>query len=305
MTNLIYEIIFYGLFAGALYALVVAGYSLVYSILGFVNFAHGEMMTIGVYLCWFFTSSFLKFSLIAGMISAILFTGIISFVFGYFLLVPARNRSSATALIVAIGLSIIIQNLVALIFQADAKAFIPFESDNSIEFFGIQVKFIHFFSLISSFFLLGFLWYFLLKRTKLGLEIRACASNPFAGYIHGLRRNYVFGIIFFISGMLAALAGIAVGMDNRVLTPLMGFNFGIRAFIASVIGGMNNFRGAIAGAFILGITENLFFSIIISLPLFKPLIPLASKDVIALLIMVCILIWKPSGIFSKKTENRP
>ena len=303
--NALLDILFYGLIAGALYALVVFGYSLIYSILGFVNFAHGEMLTIGAYLCWAFSHYFSGIPFVLSSLLAVIITGILSFCFGYFLIIPARSRSSSAALIVAIGLSIFIQNLIGLSFDSDAKPFTPINLIATIVILGIEIRLYYLLLLGFTTFLLLFFWFVFFKRTRLGLEVRACSSHPQASFIHGLRRRYVFGVVFFLSGLLAGVAGIAVGIDSNMLIPTMGFSFGIRAFIASVIGGINNFKGAIAGAFLLGMVENLLIYVFIAVPFFKPLLPLASKDILALMLLVVILLWRPTGLFNKALEYRP
>lgn len=297
------EILIFSLIAGTLYSLVVLGYSLVYSILGYVNFAHGEMLTIGVYICWFLDS--IGLNMVSTIILSLMLTGIISFILGRYIMVPARRRSSLTALVVAIGISIIIQNLLALIFNADAKTFYPDQLNQSIYFFNTSLKVSSIISFFSAVLLLVIIWFGFLKNTNIGLEIRACASNSIAAYTTGLRQNKVFGIVFLISGVFAAFAGIAIGFDNHIITPTLGFAFGLRAFIASVIGGISNFRGAIGGAFILAFSENIITYLLLTLPLLGAVSPIISKDVIAIVVLTIILIYKPTGLFSRNIILRP
>jgi len=293
----------YALVAGTLYSLVVLGYSLIYSVLGYVNFAHGEMLTISVYLCWLFNN--LGFNVVLSISLSIVLCGLISFLLGKYLMVPARRRSASSALIVAIGISIIVQNIIALLFNADAKAFFPNRFNQNFTLVSVQLKLVSLFSIILALALLFITWYGLFKKTRIGLEIRACASNSLASYMFGLRQRKVFGLVFFISGIFAGLAGIAIGLDNHIITPTMGFAFGLRAFIASVIGGINNFKGAIAGAFILGLTENLLLYSVLSFPFLNFLAPIFSKDIIAIIVLTIALFYKPTGLFTKQIELRP
>ncbi len=297
------EILLYALVAGTLYSLVVLGYSLIYSVLGYVNFAHGEMLTISVYLCWLFNN--LGFNVLLSISLSVILCGFIAFLLGKYLMVPARRRSASSALIVAIGISIIVQNIIALLFNADAKAFFPNQFNQNFILLNVQLKLVSLFSIIIAFGLLFITWYGLLKRTRIGLEIRACASNSLASNMFGLRQRKVFGLVFFISGIFAGLAGIAIGLDNHIITPTMGFAFGLRAFIASVIGGINNFKGAIAGAFILGLAENLLLYAVLSISFLNFLAPIFSKDIIAIFLLTIALFYKPTGLFTKKIELRP
>ena len=297
------EILLYALVAGTLYSLVVLGYSLIYSVLGYVNFAHGEMLTISVYLCWLF--NILGFNIFLSISLSIILCGVIAFLLGKCLMVPARRRSTSAALIVTIGISIIIQNIIALLFNADAKAFFPNQFNQNFTLLNVQLKLVSLYSIIIAFILLFITWYGLFKRTRIGLEIRACASNSLASYMFGLRQRQVYGLVFFISGVFAGLAGIAIGLDNHIITPTIGFAFGLRAFIASVIGGINNFKGAIAGAFILGLTENLLLYAVLSFPFLNFLAPIFSKDIIAIIVLTIALFYKPTGLFTKKIELRP
>jgi len=295
--------IFFGLISGSIYAFVVIGYSLIYSVLGFINFAHGDLLAVGVYLCWVIGEGYIGIPFFIAIIIAALLTGILSSMIGFFILIPTNKRYPIATLVVAIGVSIIIQNLISLTCTSEAR---PFYSNIKFENFSyIPVNYLHISILITSTLTLLTLWFGLLKKTKLGLKIRACASNPVASFIFGLQRNRIFGFVFFISGILAALSGIAKGLDDQIINPTIGFSLGIRAFIASVIGGITNIWGAIAGAFILGIIEHMSIFFMLTIPILKPLSLILSKDAIALILLIIILFWKPKGIFALTYESRP
>ena len=294
--------LFFGLVSGSLYAIVALGYSLIYSVLRFVNFAHGDLLAVGAYFCWILGRDVLGLPVIPSIVISVLMTGGISYLIGVTVLIPARKRSAMTALVVAIGISIIIQNLISLTCTSDARSF--YSNLNLGQFFGL-FTIVHILTLLVSMASLALLWWWFLKRTDTGIEVRACASNPKAAYHWGLRRDRTFGIVFFISGIFAGLAGIAIGLDNQIITPTMGFSFGIRAFIASVIGGITNLWGAVAGAFILGITENLVVYILLATPSLSWLGSYVSKDATALILLIIVMLWKPKGLFSQNLEARP
>ena len=302
MTTLLHAI-GYGLLAGCLYALVALGYSLIYSVLRFVNFAHGDLLTLGAYLCWFLSYR-LGLPFPVALVCASGITGLLSMAVGLLVLVPARRRSAMGALVAAIGISVVLQNLIALTFTPDAQPFYassapvtvpplpPFKAVHLVMFFGTLLG-------------LGLLWFVFLKRTSAGVEIRACASNPQAATLQGLRRGRAFALVFLLSGALAALAGIAKAMDDTLLTPTLGYALGLRAFIASVIGGINDLRGAIAGAFLLGLVENLALAALLSCTALASCEAAISKDAIALVLLVGALLVRPRGLFAASMEERP
>lgn len=293
----------YGLTAGSQYALVALGFSLIYSVLGIIHFAHGNLVAVGAYVCWLFSVGGLSLPLPIAAVIAMAVTGAISLVLGRYVLMPAKAESNAVALVAAIGLAFVLQSALSLFFSGEAKAFTSSATAAPLPF--LPAKWIHAVTLVLSLLLLSLLWFGLLKRTTFGIETRACASNPVAALRFGLRRKLVFGAAFFVSGAFAALAGVLVGLDDQMITPEIGFTLGLRAFAASLIGSIGNVPGAIAGAFLLGMIENVIAHIVYSLPGMMEFSALFSKDVTALLLLVLILAWKPRGLFAPSFEPRP
>ena len=301
--NSFYDILAYGLISGSSYAIVALGYSLIYSVLGVINFAHGDLLTVGAYLCWFLGSGGVGLPLPLAIVIALSLTSLFAFCLGRFCIIPAAKRSGIAALVISIGISIIIQNAISLSFTSDALPFYPSLSETTAGVF--PFKPVHVVMLVFSLLALAIVWFYFLKRTKIGMEVRACVSNPKAAYIFGLRKSTVFGVVFLLSGFFAAIAGIMKGFDDQIIVPTMGFSLGLRAFIASVIGGITDYRGAIAGAFILGFVENLSTFALLTVPVLSHLAPLVSKDAIALVLLLLVLLWKPKGLFSASYEQRP
>jgi len=300
-----YEAIINGLIVGAIYAVVALGYSLVYSVLGFVNFAHGDLLAVGVYLCLFLSTGGLGLPLLIAIPVAVGITGLLAAGIGRLLLIPAAQKSSLAALLVAIGVSVILQSALAAVFTSEA---LPFHGGG---FLGTTVsawlpmKWLHVATLAGGVGSLALLWAFFFHRSALGLEIRASASNPRAAQILGLRREQVFTVVFLISGVFAALAGIAVGLDDQLIVPTLGFSLGLRAFVASVIGGIRSLGGAVAGGFLLGITENLVAAAVLQVPKLAPYAGAFSKDAIAMVVLALVLTWRPRGVFDRSLETRP
>jgi branched-chain amino acid transport system permease protein len=237
------------------------------------------------------------------VILAVLATGMLSLLLGYCVLVPAAMRSNTTALVVAIGISIMIQNILATLWTSEARPFYPELPQFQIGDSGVSA--FHIGIVLLALLLLTLIWFGFFRRTDLGLETRACASNIHAARILGVRFTRVLLVVFFLSGLLAGVAGIAVGIDNRLIVPSMGTALGLRAFIASVIGGARSFRGAIAGSFVLGILENLVPLAFASVPGLAVFSALVSKDSVALVLLVVVLLWRHHGLFAVAYEGRP
>jgi branched-chain amino acid transport system permease protein len=209
------------------------------------------------------------------------------------------------ALLVAIGVSVVLQSILAAVFTSEA---VPFYTDNSLGrpvASWLPMKWLHVWTLLGGVASVAALWLLFFRRSLLGLEIRASASNPRAAQILGLRREYVFTVVFFISGVFAALAGIAVGLDDRVVVPTLGFSLGLRAFVASVIGGIRSLGGAVAGGFLLGMLENVVAALVLKVPLLAPHAAALSKDTLALVVLGVVLVWRPKGLFDQGIEARP
>jgi branched-chain amino acid transport system permease protein len=297
------NILIFSLVTGSQYALVVLGYSLIYSVLGFMNFAHGDLVAVGAYIAWVLSVGWLHLPFPVAAAMCILFTGLLSLIIGRLVLIPANRRSGMTALVTAIGLSMILQSTLSLVFSGEAKAFrVPVMGEFLM---GLPVKKVHLFTFALAIVLLGGLWFGLLKRTNIGLEMRACACNPDSASRLGLRRERVFGWAFFISGAFAAVAGLLKGMDDQIINPSMGFALGIRAFAACLVGSIGSLGGAVAGAFLLGFAENGLTYLMVSWPPLQPIAPVVTKDAVALLLLVGVLAWKPRGLFAPTYEPRP
>lgn len=294
-----------GVVAGALYALVALGYSLIYSILGLINFAHGEMLAVGAYLCWFLGPGYLGLPTLLAMPLAVLGTGLLSLLLGEAVLIPTARRSYSAALVAAIGLSIIIQNTLVLACTSEAKPFFAEQTWSQAKFLGTGISLFHLGLVAGTMALLAVLWFGYFRRTDAGLETRACASNARAARLLGMNLNRVLRVTFFLSGLLAATAGIAAGMDNHIIVPAMGTALGLRAFIGSVIGGVRSFRGAVAGAFLLGLIENIVPYAFISMPGLSAFSAVVSKDSVALVLLAMVLLWRRRGLFAVSYELRP
>lgn len=231
-----------------------------------------------------------------------------------FWIIKRGNRSASTgssrinALISAIGMSMIISNLVALIYGPQRANYPNLIDLGEVKFGGTSVAGLQFFIIIASLVLM-FILHYIVHKTKIGLSMRAVSQNLDAARLMGINPNRVIGYTFAIGSALAAAAGVLVGVYYTVAEATMGSMYGLKAFVAAVLGGIGSIPGAMVGGFIFGILE-IFgtamtpyivkFSEMIGVEFFTP----NFKDAIAFGILIFILIIKPTGIFGKTTREK-
>ena len=279
------QLLINGLIAGAIYALVASGFSLIYSNCKFVHFAHGSTIATSAYALFFFYAKIgLNFWL--AVILTIIFAGAFGWLMNALVYKKLRKRKSGGAilLIASVGLLIFIESLVLLIFGADVKTIGFIKIVKGLEFFGIIITPLQIIIIAVSFILFVALFVFM-KKTKLGKAMRAVADNKEAAEIVGISTEKIYAWSFIIGSAIAGIAGILVGLEQN-LEPTMGTNLMIKGFTGAIIGGIGSIHGAILGAFFLGIVEN--FGIWF--------LPSGYKDAIAFTILLGFLLFMPQGI---------
>lgn len=285
------QILVNGLIAGAIYALVAVGFSLVYSTNRFAHFAQGTALTIGAYALYqFFTV--LKIDFWVSCLLAILFTSLIGFGMERFVYQPLREKKASYSilLLASFALLILIEAIILLLFGADVKTIPLFPIEKGIELLGFIItplQVIIIFITVLLFVLLAFF----LTKTKTGQSLRAVADNPALAEIHGISTKRVFSLTMVLSSALGAVAGILVGLEQN-LEPTMGTSLIIKGFAGAIIGGLTSVPGAIVGSFLLGIIENVGIWFL----------PSGYKDAIAFTLLFLFLIFKPQGLFGVKGE---
>ncbi len=277
-----------GLIAGAIYALVASGFSLIYNTAKFVHFAHGATIALSAYFLYtLFSLLGIPFSL------SILFTLLFSVIIGLLMNIlykqfRKRKAPSTILLIASIALLFFLEALLLLIFGANVKT-IPFlDIRQGIEFQNMVITPLQIFIIISSLILFLLLLIFM-KNTKIGKAMRAVADNKEAAEILGISSERIYLWTFMISSFLAGVASILIGLEQN-LTQIMGTSLIIKGFTASIIGGIGSVPGAVLGSFLLGIAENLGIAFL----------PSGYKDAIAFLLLFLFLLIKPEGILGKK-----
>ena len=281
-----------GLSVGGIYALIASGYALIYSLLRFSNWAHGEVAMLGAYTAFMGISS-LHLPFWASAILGFLGAGIISVLNEKIAYKRIRdNRAPVTFLMIAaMGLSTTFQNAAMLIFGSKFKSFPQVFSNSSILIGDAYIGKLDLIALLISAVAL-FALEFIIRKTKFGLSVRAMATDSETSSLLGINIDRNYTMVFLIAGMLAGGAGILLGMKYNVF-PTMG-NVGLKAFIASVVGGLGSVSGAIIGAIIIGLLET-FVSTLISSGL---------KDLFVFSLLIIILLVKPSGLMGREVHDK-
>jgi len=283
-----------GLSLGSIYALIALGYTMVYGILKFINFAHGEIFMLGAFSGFYLSRTLgvdqpdIVMALVI-LVFTMCITSAIGVIIEKLAYKPLRNSSKLTVLITAIGVSLFLQYSGQLIFGADPKSFPTIIENIGFNIFGATIGSNQIVVLISAL-LLMLVLRFIVKNTKMGIAIRAVSNNLTAASLMGININNVISFTFVIGSSLAGAAGILYSINYPSIDPLMGLLPGLKAFIAAVLGGIGNFPGASVGGLIIGLVET--FTVGYISPTYR--------DAIAFAILIIILLVKPTGLFGKK-----
>jgi branched-chain amino acid transport system permease protein len=280
-----------GLALGSIYALVAIGLSMVYGILHLINFAHGDVMTVGCFVALVFAwGTGYPFWLV------LLIPPLVCAVFGLLMeratYRPLRKAPEVALLITSLGISILIQNFGILFFTAQPRSFRahPFLKKLHIVH---DVLFSNFTIVIVVLTLLiMFVLNLIVKKTKIGMAMRATAENLNIAKLMGININHVIVFCFVVGSYLAAIAGVLWAGQFGKVDPLMGFVPGLKAFVAAVIGGIGSIPGAMLGGYILGFAE-------IFLVGFLPATMTPYRDAFVFLILILVLLLRPAGILGK------
>jgi len=292
-----------GLSLGAIYALIALGYTMVYGVLRFINFAHGDVFMLGAFAGYFVAPVVNKFlpaqSYVSGavvLVLAMAACALIGMLIEFLAYRPLRNRPKLTVLITAIGVSLFIEYSCQhdKVFGAAPKAFpklIPF---TTWQLGGLVLDSSQVIVFVTTALLLVALT-FIVQRTRVGTAMRAVAFNPQAAALMGVNISSIISFTFGLGSALAGAGGILFAMNYASIEPLMGVTVGLKAFIAAVVGGIGNLPGAALGGLILGLLET-----------FAGGIPGVSnyRDGIAFAILILVLLFKPAGLLGKSTVEK-
>jgi len=278
-----------GLIAGAIYALIAAGFSLIYKTNKFVHFAHGAVIVAAGYMLYLFYA-LIGINFWIAAVLTIISAAIIGWVLNYLIYskLRKRNASPTIMLIASVGLLILIESLVLLIFSADVKTIGFLKIAKGVSIFGAIITPLQIIIIITAIVLLGFLLW-LMKNTYFGKALRAVSDNKSLSEVLGINSKKIYAYSFIIGSAIAGIAGILVALEQN-LEPSMGGHLMIKGFTAAVIGGISSVPGAILGAFLLGLVEN--FGIW--------WLPSGYKDAIAFGLLFIFLLFKPNGLLGIK-----
>ena len=291
-----------GLALGAVYALIALGYTMVYGILQLINFAHGEVYMIGAYLgiivlgvltAWGLTAYSLPLALLVTVLVSMAFCAVYGAAIERIAYRPLRNASKLAPLISAVGMSIILQNVVMLAQGKEYKNLPPQLPSTGFTVFGANVSPAQMFILSASVLIMIVLHLFIAK-TRLGKAMRATSQDRVMAGLVGININQVISITFMIGSALAAVAGVMVTLYYGVVHFFMGYLAGIKAFTAAVLGGIGSIPGAMLGGFMLGLIENFSASYISSV----------YKDAFAFVVLIITLILRPAGLLGEKSVDK-
>ncbi len=281
-----------GISLGSIYALIALGYTMVYGIIKLINFAHGEVFMIGAFVGFYAIAGWgLGFfpALILSMATCAIF-GVLIERIAYRRL---RNATRIAALITAIGVSLLIQYTVIYARGAQVEVYPNVLANKKFDIFGVQVSSQSLLILTVSIILMIILQ-FIVHKTKIGKAMRAVSHDMEAARLMGINVNTTISATFAIGSSLAGAAGVFFGVYYTKIEPLMGVIPGVKAFVAAVLGGIGIIPGAMVGGMLLGIVETIVSAIGLSL----------WRDAAAFIILILILLFRPSGIFGKNTREK-
>ncbi len=280
-----------GLSLGAIYALIALGYTMVYGVLRFINFAHSDVFMVGSFAGFYIGRGMPKESFATGFLAlagAMVVCALLGVTIERLAYRPLRNRSKLTVLITAIGVSLLLENLGQFIFGAAPKAFPTLFPVHTFNVAGLVIGSNQIVVLVVALALLGALQYIVL-RTKVGTAMRAVSFNPQAASLVGINNDRIISFTFALGSALAAAGGILYSLNYQAIDPLMGVLPGLKAFVAAVLGGIGNIPGAALGGLLIGVIETFVNGSRFS----------TFTDAIAFAILIGILLFRPAGLLGK------
>ena len=296
-----------GLFQGSIYALIALGYTMVYGVLRFINFAHGDVFMLGAFTAYgmnkvmgpALVSMPWPVALILVLLVSMVACAALGILIEFLAYRRLRNGPRLNVLITAIGVSLFIEYSAQLLFGATQRGFpalIPREAIGHTG--GLTISVAQVIVLVTTILLLVSLR-FVVMKTKMGLAMRALSLNPTASTLMGVNNSVVISFTFGLGSALAAAGGILYASLYGGIDPFMGIQPGLKAFVAAVLGGIGNIPGAALGGLLIGVTETLVRGYSD-----KVGIPSGYSDGVAFVILILILIFKPSGLLGKVEREK-
>ena len=282
-----------GISLGSIYALIALGYTMVYGIVKLINFAHGDVFMVGSFI-GFYSITVLNLGLFPALILSMVVCAIFGVLIERIAYKPLRNATRIAALITAIGVSLFIENGFIYIRGAQPVAYpgdiLPIKN---IEWFGLTIS-SQSLSILGISITLMIILQLIVHKTKIGKAMRAVSLDSDAARLMGINVNNTISATFAIGSALAGAAGVIFGIYYIKIEPLMGVIPGLKAFVAAVLGGIGLIPGAMVGGLLLGLIESLVSAVGFSL----------WRDGVAFIVLILILIFRPSGLLGKNTKEK-
>ena len=280
-----------GLQTGSVYALVALGYSMVYGIIKLLNFAHGDIIMVGAYMVYYAIASFALPPVVA-IILAIGVSTLLGVTVEKVAYTPLRSAPRLSLLITAIGVSFLLENGAQLVFGADQKSMDPLIT-GSVMVGRVNVNYTAIVTIVVSLIIMVLLW-FVVNKTKAGKAMRAVSEDMGAAQLMGISLNRTISMTFAIGSALAGIGSVLYLAAYTQASPTMGSMLGIKAFVAAVLGGIGSIPGAMIGGFTIGVLEALVAAAGFSM----------WKDAAVFLVLIIVLLFKPTGFLGKKMQEK-
>ncbi len=276
---------------GSIYALIALGYTMVYGILTMINFAHGDLFMVGAFFC-FLAAVFLKLSFIPTLLVSMIGVALLGVLIERVAYKPLRKAPRVSAIITALGVGLFLENF-TLVFSPYPQSVPTLIKNVTYTIGGVSISSLQIIIIVISIVLMIMLD-FIVQRTKVGMAMRAISWDKTIVPLMGVPVNLIISATFALGTSLGAAAGVMYALAFPVIDPYMGILIGWKAFIAAVVGGIGNIRGAMIGAFILGILEIMVAAYISS----------TYRDFIAFALLLVLLIFRPYGILGKPRAQK-
>ncbi len=287
-----------GLSLGSIYALIALGYTMVYGVLRLINFAHGDVYMIGAYVGYYLSRRLRGdepsiVSALLVMLGAMLACAALGVLIERLAYRPVRREARLTLLITSIGVSLFLENLAQLVFGPDPKFFPSLAPRADFRIGGVRLTSEQLTVIAVSFLLMILLRIFILK-TRTGKAMRAVSFSLDASKLMGISTDRIIAVTFALGSALAAAAGVLIGMQIPKIDPLMGILYGLKAFVAAVLGGIGSIPGAVLGGLLIGTSEVMVVGYLSS----------TFRDAIAFGILILVLILRPQGLLGRVQKEK-
>jgi branched-chain amino acid transport system permease protein len=288
---MIFQQLINGLMLGASYSLVAIGYTLIFGVLNLLYFAHGEVFMVGAF-AGLYLVVYGGANIYVAMLGAMIACGMLGIIAVYVSVRPVPKDRPLAPLISTIGLTIVLQNLAVYIFGGQQVAFPETIRQQLYQLGPVTISSVQIFILVVAVTLMAALWLFI-ERTRMGRAIRATAENHETAALLGVDVNRVVLVTFVIGSGIAGIAGVLDGVKNSGISPFMGLGAAVKGLVVMLLGGLGNVVGAMVAGLLLGMIEILSAAYIGT----------TERDLFSFLILILILLYRPTGLFGTRTAD--